>query len=136
MKPARSKKYLAFLRTMPCAVCGVRKGVEAAHGPVAGMGMKGSDFDAVPLCPGCHRTGRMAQHVIGWERFAEYWELDLNLIRQDLRARFERTRRIGCPPAVYPSTPVNASVGALTIWSADENVYEKEVGDREGGTEQ
>lgn len=91
MKPPRSSAYLKWIRLLPCCCCGTRKNVEAAHGPNAGMGRKGSDFDALPLCAACHRTGRLSQHGLGsWERFADVWVLDLEALRRDYRERFER----------------------------------------------
>lgn len=89
---ARSRKYLDFLRRMPCASCGARPPSEAAHGPVTGVGLKGSDFDAIPLCAECHREGRLSMHAMGWSEFAFEWDLDVELIRRDLRERFERWR--------------------------------------------
>lgn len=91
-KPPRSKAYLAFVRAMPCCVCGARPPSEAAHGDVHALSVKGSDLEALPLCGVCHRTGRFAQHKVGWRRFAEVWELDLAGLRASLRGRFERSR--------------------------------------------
>lgn len=78
---------------MPCAVCGKPGPSEAAHGPVAGMGMKGDDMEALPLCARCHRTGAMSMHQLGsWELFGEVWEIDPDEKRRDLRERFRRAK--------------------------------------------
>ena len=56
-KPVRDKKYLAWVRTLPCAVCGKPGPSEAAHQRIlqgGGMGMKPSDYEAIPLCMACH----------------------------------------------------------------------------------
>ena len=55
--------HLAFIRSLPCVVCG-RSGVEAAHvrftelraaKPITGMGIKPDDSWTLPLCPEHHR---------------------------------------------------------------------------------
>ena len=67
--PDRSPEYLAWIRTLECVVCARVSGgatvVEAAHTNVLGargMGQKASDFSAVPLCTGHHRSIRI--HII------------------------------------------------------------------------
>jgi len=71
-------KYLKFIRSLPCAICGACL-VEAAHVGVRGFGIRCSDRETIPLCPGHHRTRRDAHHVLG-KQFWEYhgvdrWEL-------------------------------------------------------------
>lgn len=53
--PARSWRYRAWIRSLPCAVCGIEKGIEAAHTQHNGMASKGSDYSCVPLCWEHHR---------------------------------------------------------------------------------
>lgn len=48
-----SKKYLAFIRTLPCSVCGEQS--EPHHVHAGGMGMKCNDTRTVPLCRKCHQ---------------------------------------------------------------------------------
>lgn len=44
-------EYLAWVHTRPCAACGTRKNIQAAHVGRGGMGMKhGSDAEVIPLC--------------------------------------------------------------------------------------
>lgn len=53
--PPRNWKYRAWVRTLPCAVCGTSVGIQAAHtGDDGGMSMKASDYSCVPLCLTCH----------------------------------------------------------------------------------
>ena len=75
---AMEGKHLAFIRSLPCAACGVCIGIEAAHvrypdalagKPMAGMGAKPDFFWTIPLCTGCHRD----QHERGDERV--WWAL-------------------------------------------------------------
>lgn len=65
----RNGRYLAWLRTQPCCVTGATIDVQAAHtrlGLGGGMGIKPTDYRALPLQAISHRT----QHQMG-ER--AYW---------------------------------------------------------------
>jgi hypothetical protein len=76
--PARSYKYRAWIRALPCAVCGTIRGIEAAHtGKDGGMSQVASDYSCIPLCDSCHRTGPSAYHRIGRREFEERHGLDL-----------------------------------------------------------
>lgn len=72
------RDHLAFIRRLPCCVCGKRMGVEAAHlrsaSPIhgkgaTGMGTKPSDCWATPLCAEHHRTDPDSQHNTSEEVF-------------------------------------------------------------------
>ncbi len=67
----RDPGYLAFLRRLPCVICGATRRIEAAHirsgyssagWAPTGMMQKPGDARAVPLCATCHREGPNAQH--------------------------------------------------------------------------
>ena len=63
-KAARDNKYLAFIRGLPCAVCGKPGPSEAAHQRIlqgGGIGLKPSDYETIPLCSGCHKL----EHAMG-----------------------------------------------------------------------
>jgi hypothetical protein len=70
--------YLGLVRDLPCLHCGMEPS-EAAHvrfasaafGKASGLQKKPEDKWALPLCAGCHRLNRDAQHN-GGER--EFWE--------------------------------------------------------------
>lgn len=70
-KPARDRKYLDFLKTLPCLACGKNWGVDPAHTGPHAMSQKASDYDAIPLCRDCHREYDKAPHdfsaVRGWD---------------------------------------------------------------------
>lgn len=54
---ARSSRYLAWLRTLPCAWCKAPAPSEASHHPPEGggsTGRKAADCYAIPLCHECH----------------------------------------------------------------------------------
>jgi len=54
--PARSHRYLAWIRTKRCIICGGMS--EAAHtGLDGGMARKSSDFSALPICIRHHNWG-------------------------------------------------------------------------------
>lgn len=70
MKTPRNQDYLAYIRELPCIGCDQlpNEGCEAAHvriGGGGGMGLKPSDYRAVPLCHGCHAR----QHSVGERTF-------------------------------------------------------------------
>lgn len=53
-KTARSKDYLAHVRTFPCCSCGATEAIHAHHVASGGMGQKASDYLTAPLCWSCH----------------------------------------------------------------------------------
>jgi hypothetical protein len=81
-KPRHGTKrpqHLAFIRKLPCVVCGFTPS-EAAHirfndhatGKMQAVGQKPGDEWSTPLCASHHREGPGAQHTMGerafWER--------------------------------------------------------------------
>lgn len=55
-KPVRDPKHLAFVRTLPCLICGAY-GVDAHHIRAfqpRTMGKRVGDDSTVPLCRACH----------------------------------------------------------------------------------
>lgn len=59
------KKYLAWLRTLPCCVCGAYPPSEACHvrlGGRGGIGIK-PKFSAVPCCHNCHSKQHTKSHL-------------------------------------------------------------------------
>ena len=80
MKPVRNPRYLAWIRTQRCLVCGSTRWIEAAHTGPHGLGQKSPDTSAVPLCARHHRTGNDSYHRLGPRKFAETHNLDLAAI--------------------------------------------------------
>ena len=80
MKPPRSRHYLAWIRTLPCVVCGSILWIEASHTGPHGLSQKSSDYSAIPLCSTHHRTGRDSYHKLGPRRFSEVHSLDIRAI--------------------------------------------------------
>jgi len=77
MKPVRNPRYLAWIRTLPCAVCGASRGIEASHTGHHGLGQKSPDTSAIPLCARHHRTGKDSYHKLGPRNFAHFHHLDI-----------------------------------------------------------
>lgn len=77
--PARDWRYRAWIRTLPCLVCGC-VGSEAAHtGSDGGMKLKASDYSCVPLCPEHHTMAPDSyhEHHGGRRGFERQFGLDL-----------------------------------------------------------
>ena len=83
----RNPKYLAWIRTQACVVCGARRGVEAAHTGPHGLGQKAPDTSAIPLCVVHHRTGNDSYHRLGPRKFSEKHNLDIPAIVRRLNAK-------------------------------------------------
>ena len=79
----KQPRHLAFIRKLPCAVCGTRP-VEAAHvrlnrgeiGKMQALGQKPPDRYCVPLCTRHHREDNEAQHIIGEKKFWRMHRID------------------------------------------------------------
>jgi hypothetical protein len=87
MRPPRSRRYLAWIRTQPCCVCGSRRGIEASHTGPRGLGQKSPDSSAIPLCRRHHRTGDDSYHRLGPRKFGEVHNLDLAAIVRRLNLK-------------------------------------------------
>jgi hypothetical protein len=90
MRPTRDRRHLAWIRTLPCVVCGSTRGIEASHTGPHGLGQKSPDSSAIPLCYRHHRTGPESYHRLGARRFAQVHNLDIPAI----------VRRLNLKPAI------------------------------------
>ena len=63
--PVRNPRYLAWIRTLPCLICGARRSIEASHTGPHGLGQKSPDSSAIPLCTKHNRTGKDSYHKLG-----------------------------------------------------------------------
>lgn len=55
--PERDEDYLAYVRTLPCIICGKQHRSEAHHlkdNRLGGISQKSPDWAAMPLCHNCH----------------------------------------------------------------------------------
>ena len=87
MKPIRNPRYLAWIRTQPCVVCGATRGIEASHTGPHGLGQKSPDSSAIPLCYRHHRTGSDSYHRLGPVKFAQAHNLDITAIVRRLNTK-------------------------------------------------
>lgn len=74
-KSARSPEYLDYIRSCKCYVCEAWP-IEPHHTGKGGVGLKGSDFTAIPLCPRHHR----AFHDMGIETFEKKYQLAISVV--------------------------------------------------------
>ena len=103
--PERSPEYLAWIRTLPCAVCHRSPGgvsIEAAHtsalGP-RGISQKSPDYSAVPLCTWRHRAGPDSYHRLGERSFEERFGIKLTEVVSTFHQAFRGPNRKGsCTP--------------------------------------
>jgi hypothetical protein len=81
--PSEILRYWDWIRTQPCAVCGRRRGIAAAHVGMRGLSQKCDGWEVIPLCIMHHDRGmRESHHALG-KRFWEYWGWDrYGLIRR------------------------------------------------------
>lgn len=86
-KPYRNKKWLAFVRSLPCCVTGVRRRVEACHTGPHGLNQKAPDDMAIPLIKELHRTGNYALDKIGRLRFEEHFHISIEDVLALLNAK-------------------------------------------------
>jgi hypothetical protein len=74
-----NRNHLAFIRKLPCVVCGTRRNIEAAHvrmgNPLygkrpAGMAEKSSDHYVTPLCAAHHDEQHSMNEAAFWMALA------------------------------------------------------------------
>lgn len=90
----RDAAYLDAIRTLPCLKCGMEPS-EAAHiryasaafGKASAMQKKPEDRFAVPLCAGCHRLDKGAQHTRAERAFWEEIGMNPLIVARDLYAQ-------------------------------------------------
>src|ERR1700682_5164456 len=87
VKPQRNSRYLAWIRTQPCCVCGSKKAIEASHTGPHGLGQKSPDSSAIPLCAKHHRTGADSYHRLGPRKFWEKHNLNIPAIVRRLNLK-------------------------------------------------
>ena len=88
----RSEAYLAWVRSLPCCVCGATTGIAAHHlvgmWQVSGMGLKASDSLAMPACDPIYGHGRDCHQQI--HRLKALRDQQPAFLRTTLRAGLEQ----------------------------------------------
>jgi hypothetical protein len=101
--PPRDPTYRAWIRTLPCTVCGSGWKVEAAHtGCDGGMSMKPSDYSCIPLCRKCHTQAKGAYHRIGKFAFEQKYAINLQSLVKALNVRWVTAQQPGGEPVCRP----------------------------------
>jgi len=85
VKTERNPSYLRWLLTQRCVGCGKQADVYH-HASSGGMGIKGSDMDAIPLCHEHHTLIHQHYSKRGW-----FTPEQLRDILDRLHNRFEET---------------------------------------------
>jgi hypothetical protein len=69
-KRLRDEAYLARVRELPCCACSQQQTeTEAHHRTGAGLGIKASDYETMPLCVLCHRVFHALKAMFrGWAK--------------------------------------------------------------------
>lgn len=80
----RDPKYLAWIASLPCFLCGIWP-VEVAHLGDRGLSQKCHDRETGPLCHNDHQAGKYALHRLG-KRFWEHHGID----KAELIAEYNR----------------------------------------------
>ncbi len=83
----RHRAYLAWIRSLPCLLCGGGP-AEAAHLGTRAFGQKCSDRETGPLCAWDHRVGPHSHHALG-RRFWEHHGLDRDTLIRTLNERYD-----------------------------------------------
>ena len=107
MQPARNPRYLAWIRTLPCLVCGKTMGIEASP-----------DISAIPLCARHHRTGRDSYHKLGARAFERHHRLDLRAVVARLNAKAFIRIEFGSFVADYLGDPYVLGPVSIGVHSA------------------
>ena len=95
MTVGRDGRYLAWIRTLPCLVCG--RASEAHHTGPHGLGKKADDSTAIPLCTEHHTMGQSAYHRIGRVRFEQRFGVVIADVVRRLNLRWrERLQEGSC----------------------------------------
>jgi hypothetical protein len=92
--PARVPRYLAFVRTQPCWFCSSTEGIHAHHHgrTGGGMGIKGCDLHAVPLCSAHHREWHQKGRVDPFDKrstILELWRASAECLRRYILGELE-----------------------------------------------
>lgn len=75
----QDKKHLAWIRTLPCVICGDNTTTEAAHIRTANLEIGKDDFGwgrpsdkwALPLCGAHHREQHTMNEMSFWEKYGK-----------------------------------------------------------------
>ena len=88
-RAGRSRKYLDWIRSLPCTVAGCTDPAQAAHTGAHGMAIKAADTSAIPLCAKHHLWEFPASlHRLGPRSFESLYDIRLEAIVARLQEAF------------------------------------------------
>ena len=104
----RDPEYREFVRQFDCVVMGCKgKEIHAHHAETGGMGIKGSDYSCIPVCPNHHTGGNESIHQCGPSIFEMIHKLDIRDFQIRLLRRYVKvlrnvsmSRKVDMPPKV------------------------------------
>jgi len=85
----KNPKYLAYIRTLPCVICGCKAVPHHEAFGTGGMRLKGPDTWTIPLCLGCHKERTDSSR----DRFWNGRNKDPKLIILELMTRYIHMKR-------------------------------------------
>jgi len=88
-KTPRDKKYIEWIRSLSCCVCGYFPPSDPHHSESGGKGIKGSDYSCLPLCHTCHQL----IHNKGKDTFCKEHSLDLKETCDSLNEVYNEQKR-------------------------------------------
>lgn len=87
-KPVRSKKYLDWIKVLPCIIC-FKPNAEPHHIPKDGNSGKGTKTDDIRAIPLCH-IHHVEYHNNGKQSFAQKYNLNYEYIIERLNKIWEK----------------------------------------------
>ncbi len=88
----RDRAYMAWIRSLPCLICG-RSRSEAAHLGVRAFAQKCSDRETGPLCAWDHRLGPESHHALG-RMFWQHHGIDRARLIRELNESYNAVQRV------------------------------------------
>jgi len=70
LPPSRSRRYLDYVRGLPCCSCGHPSPSDPHHFGPRGLGQKTDDTRTVPLCRACHDTFHRGGSLPGQDKLS------------------------------------------------------------------
>lgn len=86
--PPEILAYWDWIRQQPCAVCGVRRFIQAAHVGLRGLAQKCNGWEVLPLCRIHHERGLPESHHTLGKRFWLVHRLDRYALISDYKKRY------------------------------------------------
>jgi hypothetical protein len=80
IKTIRDKKYMEWIKTLPCIICQRNTPSDPHHTKTGGKGIKACDYTCVPLCHKHH----VEIHTVGTRTFQRIYDVDFDTVCERL----------------------------------------------------